>query len=505
MDVKHLRPTIMQQRSPRKILIAASEAVPFIKSGGLGDVCGALAKILKKRGHDVRLVLPRYWAVNIEKHDLHWEVAPMGVPMGNCVIWCGVLKGYLDDVPVYFVEHEGFFGRSGIYDDGYHEYPDNAARFGFFSRACLQLCRDIGFRPDIIHCHDWQTALIPCYLKMWASDREFFKDTGSIFTIHNIGYQGKFPFEFYDFLGLGREHFTESKFESHGRIHFMKGALFYSDAINTVSPTHAQEIMTGIGSNGIAPYIERRRDDVYGITNGVDYDVWNPENDSFLPASYSVSDMSGKTVCKETLQRIFHLEVNPHIPIIAVVSRLSFQKGLHLLMPIIESIVRNMHVQFVFLGKGEKHLEDFFGGLPARYSGKIGAWIGYTEMRAHLIIAGSDFLLMPSLYEPCGLTQIYGLCYGALPIVRETGGLRDTVIKYNEYEGTGTGFTFFAPDSGAIYNTVGWAISTYYDRPHHLKRLRETGMRQRFTWNDSASAYEKIYDKAVARKMQWAL
>ncbi|MBU1862044.1 MAG: glycogen synthase GlgA [Candidatus Omnitrophica bacterium] len=492
------------QRTTRNILFVSSEAVPFAKTGGLGDVCGALPKILKKLGHDVRLVLPRYWSMSHKAHDLEWEVSPMEVQMGNCILWCGVLKGWIEDVPVYFIEYEKFFGRAGLYDDGYHEFSDNAARFGFFSRACLQLCRSIDFKPDIIHAHDWQTALVAPYLKIWGSDREYFRNTASVFTIHNIGYQGKFPADVYDFLGLGLENFTESKFECHGRIHFMKGAVFYADAITTVSPTHAEEIMTGIGSNGVAQYIERRRKDVFGIINGADYDHWDPDNDPLISQQYSLVHFSGKAFCKETLQREFNLTVDPGIPLIALISRMSYQKGKHLLIPIIEDIVHHMRVQFVILGKGEKHMEDYFGGLPARFPGRIGAWIGYTERKAHVMQAGADFLLMPSLYEPCGLNQIYALRYGTIPIVRDTGGLRDTVIQYNEQDGSGTGFMFHNPTPSAVYNTVGWVVSTYYDRSPHIDAMRKQGMGESFSWVDSALRYEKVYTHALARRKVWA-
>jgi len=494
---------LAQKRTLKKILFVSSEAAPFAKTGGLGDVCGALPKILRKMGHDVRLILPRYWSINHSYYDLVDEIGCMGVQMGNCVIWCKVFKGFLDTVPVYFIEHEGYFGRAGIYDDGYREYGDNAARFGFFTRACIQWCLDSNFRPDVIHCHDWPTALLPPYLKIWQRDSEFFKDTATVFSIHNIGYQGKFPSCFYDFLGLGLDNFTEDKFECHGRIHFMKGALFYADAISTVSPTHAEEIMTGIGSNGIAPYIERRRDDVVGILNGVDYDVWDPHIDPLIPATYSPGNMEGKAVCKETLQRTFDLNVEPKIPVVAFLSRFSYQKGVHLLAHVIESIVRNMKVQFVILGRGEKDFEDYLGGLPRWYSGRIGSWIGYTELKAHLVQAGADFLLMPSLYEPCGLIQIYSLRYGTIPIVRETGGLCDTVEKYDEHFGTGTGFTFNFPTPDAVYNTVGWAVSTYYDRPNHIKAMRQAGMHSSYCWIDSALEYEKLYERAFSRRKQW--
>lgn len=484
-------------------MLATSEVVPFVKTGGLADVCGALPKILKKLGHDVRIILPRYWSINVQKFDLRREVAHLGVQMGNCYMECAVLKGWIEDIPVYFIDHEGFFGRAGIYDDGKSEHFDNAARFAFFSRASIEMCREIKFQPDIVHCNDWPTALLPAYLKLWHQHDPFFENTATVFSIHNIGYQGIFPKEFYDFLGFSWDHFTDSKFESFDKIHFMKAALFYADAISTVSPSYAQEIMDPIGSNGLAPYISRRKEDLFGILNGVDYDDWDPDFDPYIPAQYSVRNMKGKALCKKTIQLIFKLEPDASIPVIAVLSRLVHQKGLDLLMPVIESIVQTMRVQFIIVGQGEKRLEDFFGGLPARYPGRIGAYIGYTEQKAHVVEAGADFLLMPSLYEPCGLTQIYSLKYGTLPIVRETGGLRDTVLKYDQHSGSGTGFTFIDPTPQALYDTIGWGVSTYYDRPHHIDKMRESAMHKHFTWVDSALRYEKMYTKALSRRLQW--
>jgi starch synthase len=492
------------KKKNKKILIVSSEAVPFIKTGGLGDVCGALPKALRKLGYDVRLVLPRYWAINKETWKMKWVVTPMGVTVGNGQIWCGVLETELDGVPVYFIDHEGYFGRSGLYDDGIHAYDDNAERFGFFSRACIQLCRDIGFQPDIIQANDWQTALVPYYLKTWEFNDPFFKKTASVFSIHNVAYQGVFPTSAHNaFLGIGRDHFNETQFENFGGINLMKGAIYYADAISTVSPSYALEILNNPGGNGLAPYLERRREDLFGVLNGADYEHWSPETDPLIPANYSVKDMAGKAVCKKELQKEFLLDQDPKVPVIGVVSRFCHQKGFQLLAPVIRAILRNMIVQFVFLGSGEKSQEDFFGGLPAAYPKSIGAWIGYHNKKAHLIEAGADFFLMPSLYEPCGLNQIYSLRYGTLPIVRETGGLRDTVQQYNEQDGTGTGFLFFSPDPMAIYYTIGWAISTYYDRPQHLLRMREAAMQERFTWEDAARHYEAVYEKALARRAKW--
>ena len=423
--------------------------------------------------------------------------------MGGTKVWCEVLEGNLGGVPVYFIEHENFFGRAGIYDDGKNEFADNPARFGFFSRAVFQLCQDLKWQPDILHANDWPTALIPAYLKTKEMHNPFFAGTASLFTIHNIAYQGIFPRDSYGFLDLNESDFSEAKFECWGKMNFTKGAIFYADAINTVSPTHAQEILTSEGGQGIAQYLERRREDVCGILNGADYDHWHPEEDQHIPARYFPEDLTGKAICKAELQKEFCLDQNPKIPIVGIVSRFVHQKGLDLLVPTIGAMVNNMKVQFVFLGNGEKWMEDFFGGLPARFSGKIGAWIGYNEKKAHLIEAGSDFFLMPSLYEPCGLNQIYSLKYGTLPIVRETGGLADTVEQYNEQDGSGTGFRFHAADSNAVYYAVGWAVSTYYDRPHHIGVMRNRAMKKHFSWLDSAKQYEAIYEKALARRASW--
>jgi len=487
----------------KKILFCSSEAVPFVKSGGLADVCGALPRALKASGHDVRLVLPRYWAVNGSLYGLETELSSMGVNMGGTTVWCSVLKARVSGLTVYFIEHENYFGRSGLYDDGKWAYLDNPERFGFFAKACLQLAKDIDFRPDIIHANDWQTALIPAYLKIQHLHDAFFKDTASVFTIHNIGYQGTFPAESYGFLSLGQENFTDAKFENYGGINFMKGAIFYADAINTVSPSYAGEIMTDVGGNGLAPYIIRRKEDLSGILNGSDYDHWDPEKDTRIPANYSKKDLSGKRVCKEHLQEEFHLRKDPSVPVIGIVSRFVEQKGLPLLARAIEPIIHNMRVQFAIVGNGEKYLEDFFGGLPARHHGRVGAWIGYNNEKAHLIEAGSDFFLMPSLYEPCGLNQIYSMKYGTLPIVRDVGGLKDTVRKYDEQTGSGTGFSFHEASPPAIYYSVGWAVSTYYDRPHHMAKMIKEAMEMDFSWKKSAVEYDRMYEKALARRKTW--
>jgi starch synthase len=483
------------------ILFVSSEAVPFSKSGGLADVCGALPKALAARGHDVRVVMPRYWCIRSD--DKKIALGSMGVPMGKETVWCRVLEDEAEGVRYFFIEHEGYFGRSGLYDDGKWEYYDNAERFGFLSRAAVQFCKDTLFCPDIAHCNDWQTALVPAYLKISEKTNPFFERTASVFTIHNIGHQGVFPGEKYGFLGLGDENFTEPKFESWGKVHFMKGAIFYADAITTVSPSYAEEILTPGGGTGLAPYLERRREDISGILNGADYDSWDPSKDGLIPQKYSPEDLSGKAHCKKALQKEFGLEVLPDVPVLGMVTRLAHQKGLDLVAPVIRDIVRNMAVQIVILGTGEKRLEDFFGHLPAELPGKIGAWIGFNEKKAHLIEAGSDLFLMPSRYEPCGLNQIYSMRYGTLPIVREIGGLKDTVEQYDEKTGDGTGFRFKNAESSAVYYTVGWAVSTYFDRREHFEKMRLRAMKKVFCWNDSVAKYEQVYAEALKRRSLW--
>jgi starch synthase len=487
----------------RKILFVSSESVPYVKTGGLADVSKALVQALRKRGHDVRLVIPRYWQIDRGRPEVRTGIASMGVKTGAGTLWCSVLSERLGDLPVYFIEHEGFFGRSGIYDDGHFSYPDNAERFAFFSAACLRLCVDIGFIPDIVHCNDWQTALVPAYLKTGHFRGLLPDSTASVLSIHNIGYQGKFPISAFPFTGLPSSVLTPDRMEDYGGINYLKAGIFYADAISTVSPSYAREILSDVGGNGLHVYLQRRRDDLTGILNGVDYSHWDPSRDELIPAKYSRSRPDGKILCKEHLQKEFALEVNRDIPVIGIVSRFAQQKGFQMLLPVFSSIVESMRVQFAVVGSGEKYIERFFSRMAGKYPGRVGAWIGYNENKAHLIEAGSDFFLMPSLYEPCGLNQIYSLKYGTLPIVRNTGGLKDTVEKYSELTGEGTGFSFDDPVPMALKNAVGWAVSTYYDRPAHIRKMRENAMSKIFCWDMAAEKYEDLYEKAGKRRRAW--
>lgn len=485
-----------------KIVMISSECVPFAKTGGLADVVGSLPAALQALGHEVIVIIPKYNQIDAEKYGLSRYFHQLGVWMGNTLEWCAVDHAKTAaGVAVYFIESGKYFAREGIYHDSkMKDYQDNPQRYAFFTRAALQLCRDMWFSPDIVHCHDWQTALASAYLKVWHWNDPVLGHAASMLTIHNIGYQGVYSSDSYEYIGLRQRNFTSDKLEDHGRINFLKGGITYADIVNTVSPTYAKETRTPEYAHGMAPYLNDKGEYYLGILNGVDYTQWNPEVDELIPAQYSLKDMSGKAKCKQALQKRLDLEQDPEIPLVGVVSRFATQKGLDELAVTLDDIAGDMRVQFAILGSGDRELETYYGKLPTRYPGRMGSYIGYSNELAHWVEAGSDFFAMPSRYEPCGLNQIYSLKYGTLPIVRNTGGLADTVVQYDETTGEGTGFKFDALSSRAIYDTVGWAVSTWYDRPKDFKAMQKRAMQQHFAWDDSAKAYVKAYLKAIEHK-----
>lgn len=484
-----------------RILFVASEMAPYIKSGGLADIVGSLPGYLAKNGHDVRVVIPKYRDIDLHGHALTPAVVPMGVWMGTNQEWCSVYSfKQTSGVTVYLIEHNAYFERYGIYHDAHmNDYHDNPHRYGFVCAAALQLCHDVSFRPDIVHAHDWQTAAVCAYLKVWHADNMFFRQTKSMLTIHNAAYQGVYPAApHYDYLGFNWGNFTADKFEDHGRINLLKGGIHFADTVNTVSRTYADEISRPYGAFGLAPSVSNKGDRFFGIINGVDYSVWSPEHDRYIEKKFSRTDMSGKALCKRALQKRFLLTEDPSVPVIGLIGRFVHQKGFHLVAEKIADMVRAMHVQFVVLGSGDGGLERFFGDLPKQFPGSVGSYIGFSNELAHIIEAGSDFFLMPSLYEPCGLNQIYSLRYGTLPIVRATGGLDDTVKNYNEATGEGTGFKFWDASPDALFYTVGWAVSTYYDRPHHMKKLIAAAMAEDYSAEKSAGEYEAAYRRILS-------
>lgn len=495
-------PKRIQRTGPSlKILFVASECAPYAKTGGLADVVAGLPKALRKMGQDARILMPLYASVERARHDIQF-VGPACVHMGNRQEhWIGLHAGVLDrQVPVWFVDYQRYFGRAGIYDEAGMEYGDNGFRYAFLSKAALQVCKDMAFIPDVMHAHDWHSALVPVYLKTWERILSPLSATATVLTIHNIGYQGVFHSSVFAYIGVGNEHYTAEKFEDHGKVNLLKAGIWFADALTTVSPTHAKEILEPVGGKGLAPYLNNRRADLFGVLNGVDYEHWDPATDPLIPARYTATDPAGKAICKTALQQRFGLEQRADLPLIGIISRFAPQKGFSLVREAVPAALNAMAFQLVALGRGDPATEDFFRWLQSAHPGRVGAHIGYSNELSHLIEAGSDFFLMPSRYEPCGLNQIYSLKYGTLPIVRATGGLDDTVVNYNEATGDGTGFKFWDPTARALHNTIGWAVSTWFDRPQHIAKLRQQAMEQNFSWDKSAAQYLGVYQHALDKK-----
>ena len=488
-----------------KILMVSSEAVPYAKTGGLADMVSALSLALARQGHDVRLVLPRYYMIN--KSELHLEAmeGPMGVPMGSGEEWSEVYTAVLpgstkkNPVKLYFIDHENFFGRDGIYGiPAEPDFQDNPKRFTFFCRAVFQICRKIDWYPDVLHAHDWPGALVPVFLKYGERQGPFSK-TISVLTIHNLGYQGVYAKDNFYATSLGWETFYSAGFEDWNMMNLLKAGICSADVLNTVSPNYAEETKTSAYGFRLDGILRSRAGEYKGILNGIDTEIWNPKKDPLLPAAYSSKDLSGKAKAKELLQKEFGLPPSANTPVIGLISRLTGQKGVgELFGPAYGSaypICRDMNLQFVILGSGESWCENELRSLSAKLS-NLKAKIGYDEKASHLIEAGSDFFLMPSRYEPSGLNQMYSLIYGTIPIVRNTGGLADTVENFNQDTGSGTGFKFDDLTPQAIYNTVGWAIWAYYNRRPQIEAMRQRGMEKDFSWDKSAIEYCAMYEEA---------
>jgi starch synthase len=486
---------------PLRVLFVASECAPYAKCGGLGDVVASLPKALRRLGVDARVAIPLYDMISRAKHGLQADGACLVACGGGEVNGCGVWRGTGDGgVPVWFIEHNRYFARGGIYDDRGAEFGDNAFRFGLLCMAAAQLCRDRGWLPDVVHVHDWPTAVFPALLDAWRRGGAPFGHAASVLTIHNQAYQGYYHPSALAYLGLGPQYYTANGLEAWGKINLLKGGINYADAVTTVSPTYAKEILVEPGGGGLSQYIQRRGGDFEGILNGADYEVWNPETDRRIPANYRAESFLGKGLCKSELQAQMGLAEDAGVPLFGMVTRLTAQKGTGLLRAVLPQILAETPLQLVVLGSGDAADETFFQWLAAAYPGRVGVEIGYSDELSHRIQAGTDFFLMPSLFEPCGLSQMYALRYGSLPVVHATGGLEDTIAQYNEGEGTGTGFKFFTPEAGACRAALAWAVATWYERPSHITRMREQAMQVRFDWETSAQRYVEIYRRVAARR-----
>lgn len=480
--------------------MVAPEMTPFAKVGGLADVVGSLPKALAKMGHDVRIVLPYYGSIAFGEN---WK--PLDGPLvvhlnyGHnqfCKVWEIPYGNAQHSFTVYLLEHHDYFGRPEVYAGPWGDHIDNGGRFTFLSRAALDLCYRLNWMPDVIHAHDWTTGFIPLYLNSVELHRPL-GQAACVFTIHNLQHQGIFERSLLDFAGIPQEFFRSDCVESMGFVNMMKGAIYTATKVTTVSPNYASEIQTPEYGCGLQHVLKFKAADVIGVLNGIDNELWDPQTDTHIPKQFSIKDLSGKIACKEALQKRLNLEVAAEKPIFAVISRFVDQKGLDLLLNISHWLMESMCIQIAVLGTGEFALESGFSQLTAQYPRQIGSYIGYSNELAHLINAGSDFLLMPSRFEPCGLTQLYAMRYGTLPIARSTGGLVDTIEQYIEGRGMGTGFLFDEISSNALYYTIGWACSTFYDRKKEFRQLQVNAMSKDFSWDQSAHKYEQVYTWAI--------
>jgi starch synthase len=479
------------------ILFTAAEVVSFAKTGGLADVAGALPKALKKLGHNIIVVMPRYYSIDTSK--LQKLPASLGVPMGIMgEFWAGIYKTQLpqSSVEIYFIDYEHYFGRSGLYEDDNGGYHDNDNRFVFFSKAALQLCKMLHFTPDIIHANDWHTAAMPILAKTrFVHD---FAYAASVLTIHNLQHQGHFYKGVMDVMEVGWEYFNPHSLESFDGVNILKGGIAEADAVTTVSKKYAQEIQTPEFGFGLDGHIRAHNHKLFGILNGVDYDEWNPAKDSYLEANYDVDDMSGKIECKRDVQRHFDLPLREDVPLIGFVGRFVEQKGIELIAGVINGLL-DLDIQIVMLGTGEYWAEEFFSEV-SYFRENFALHVGYSNELAHKIEAGSDMFLMPSIFEPCGLNQIYSLRYGTLPIVRAAGGLDDTIVNFDEEFKRGNGFKFYDATESALYNTVLWAVDVYYNKKEAFERMQKFAMQEHFSWKDSAKEYENVYRFALEHK-----
>ena len=481
-----------------KILFTASESVPFVKTGGLADVVGALAPVLAAQGHDVRVIIPDFSAIPQEYTEKMVHVCDFEVQLGWRRQYCGIEKIEMDGVIWYFMDNKFYFGRPYIYGMGGDEYE----RFGFFCRGLLNMLPLIDFQPDVIHAHDWQSGMVPALLKIQYAHLPFYDKIRTVFTIHNLQYQGIFGIrEVQDILGLGDSLWTDDKLECFGCANFLKAALVYSDAITTVSPSYSEEIQTAYYGERLDGLLRARKNDLHGVLNGIDMADYDPETDQRIAATYSVSDLAGKAECKKALQEELGLDVRPDVPIIGMVGRLSNQKGLDLVDYVIADIMRQ-DIQLVVLGMGEGRYFNLFSWAEGEYKGRVAARFTMDHALAHKIYAGADMFLMPSQFEPCGLSQMIAMRYGTVPIVRETGGLRDTVLSYNEFSGEGNGFTFFNYNAHDMLHTIERAADYYLHHPDIWKIIQKRGMEGDYSWTHSAGEYMKIYQDLFTEKKQ---
>lgn len=478
-----------------RVWFLASEVAPFAKTGGLADVAGSLPAYLKNLGVDVRVGLPFYRMAKDGNFQTQKAMEGLEVPLGDRLFPGDVLETATEEgVPVYMFDRKDLFDRRGLYGTPQGDYPDNLERFTYFSRAALLFAKEVGFRFDVVHCHDWQTGLIPAYLKTIYKTDPLLSRVASVFTVHNTAYQGIFSADKLSTCGLPDGDLRPEGIEYHGQISLLKAGIVYADTITTVSPRYSREIQTPEFGMGMDAIFRKRSSDLYGIFNGVDYKAWDPATDPYITVRYGPDDMEGKRKCKVDL--VNEMGIDQHLvgrPVLAMISRLAAQKGCDLLVRVAEDLVR-LDTGLVILGAGDEKYQVDLNELAQKYPESIAVRIDFDEPLAHRIMAGADMLLVPSRYEPCGLTQIYGLRYGTVPIVRATGGLDDTIEQFDQRSGEGTGFKFVEYKTQAFLVKIKEALKVFEDRKGWMKLL-ESGMRADFSWEKSARQYIALYEK----------
>ena len=479
-----------------KIAFLASEVIPYAKTGGLADVAGALPKFLSGLGADVRVYMPLYREVRKKNLPLEPVLADASLDLGGKRVTFSVFAHRAGGLSVFFIDQAVYFDRDQLYGTPAGDFPDNAERFAFFSRASLETMRATGFRPDVVHGHDWQAAAAFAYLKFSYADDPFFAGTRSLFTIHNLAYQGLFEKDVLGRIGLPESLFNMNDLEFYGKVNTLKAGILYATAVTTVSPRYSREIQTPEFGCGLDGLLRHRADALHGILNGVDYQDWDPATDRLIPRNFGPADLAGKKDCRAELVRMFGLSAPSDLPVAGMVTRLAGQKGLDIICEALDALL-GLGLTFVILGTGDQKIQDFLLKAQKKHPTRLGLKIAFDEKIAHTIYAGSDIFLIPSRYEPCGLTQMYALKYGTIPVVRATGGLDDSIQEYDPLAGSGNGFKFVEAAPEALLSAAACSIEAFR-RPEAWKALVGNAMAADFSWERSAAAYLDLYKKIAA-------
>jgi starch synthase len=484
-----------------KILFVSSEVEGFSKTGGLADAARSLTLELRNLGHEVKIITPFYRTINHYEHAQLRLNATFQTNNSRPDIPFQIHELALEDIPILTIDNAHYFDRPGLYGEDHHAYQDNGERFAFFCAAAIQACEEIDFTPDIIHCNDWHTGLIPFLLKTRYQDHCRFAATKTIFTTHNNCYQGIFDKSQLNLIPEVSACMDKRVLENYNYINYLKVGLIYADKINTVSPNYASEVLTTLGSHGLSNIFIARIHDFEGILNGCNYDDWSPENDSLIPASFSADDLSGKVICKKELQKQLGLPVSES-PVFGMICRITEQKGFGILLPMLERLLKHK-LQLVIVGSGDPTIIGQLAAIAKHFPEKFKFIDNYDNKLAHMIEAGADFLMMPSIFEPCGLNQLYSFAYGTLPIVRAVGGLKDTVLDYDQDPDNANGFVFADPNPAQLLNLMRRVLLLYREHPEEILRLKVQAMRSRFYWSTSAKHYNNLYDKALLNVRSW--